>query len=142
MAEKSFGKKILPHVWKAALKAAIILIFFFLCSTLVQPLEDMFPGFKPLLGAFVATYVFFVVAGELLSGTIFHYMFNVGKALFFILYFIYALEGGVIAGSVEIVQFTVDLTVLLGVLILLELLGLARSLLQAVHFLAEQAERS
>ncbi|MEA2090689.1 MAG: hypothetical protein U9O89_08075 [Thermoproteota archaeon] len=142
MAEKSFRKKILPHIWKAALKAAVILVLFFLFSTLIEPLEDVFPGFKLLLGAFVAMYVFFVVASELSSGTIFHYMFNVGKALFLILYFIYALEGGVIAGSVEIVHFTVDLTLLLGVLILLQLLGLAKSLLQAVHFLAEQAERS
>lgn len=138
MVEKSFRKKLFSHVWKAALKAAIILILFLLFSKIAEPLETMFPGFKMLSETFVLVYLFFVVVGELLSGTIFHCMFNVGKNLFLILYFVYALGGGVITGSFEMVRFMVDLTVFLGMLILLGLLGLAKSLLEAVHFLVKQ----
>jgi hypothetical protein len=142
MAEKEpFIKRLLPHIWKAVIKAAIILILFLLFSMLSDPFEETYPGFRLLLGTFVAMYIFFVVARELTSGTIIHYMIDIGKALFLILYFIYALDGGVIAGSVEIVHFTVDLTLLLIVLILLELLGLAKSLLQTANFLAKQSER-
>jgi hypothetical protein len=81
-----------------------------------------------------------MIVGELASGTIYQYFFNVAKALFVIGYLIYSLGGGIFGMTFQNVNLMIDLRLFLAVATLLGLLGLAKSILQAVNYMSEKAE--
>jgi len=136
----------LPRILKATIKG---LFYFFILyvvpSFLISQMSETAPGlFSSLTGLvnlFVIVIVFFVVASELTSGTIFQHAFNVGKAIILIVFFVLALGGGVVTLDVERIHLFADLRVVLGMLIVIDLLSLAKSVLQAVNFLLDRAER-
>jgi len=136
-------RRILPKVLKATVKG---LLWFFLLYVLPmlflsELAEKVLPGYTQLLSTFAIVIVFFVVVSELLAGTIFQYVFNIGKALVFMGFFIYALNGGFVAFDFNIVHIEADLRVYLAMLLIIDFLGLAKSLLQAIEFLAKKTER-
>ncbi len=100
----------------------------------------MLQSYTQVLSSFAIVIVFFVVVSELLTGTIFQHVLNIGKALVFMAYFIYALNGGSIAFDFESMHIEADLTVYLAMLLVIDLLGLAKSLLQAINFLVKKTE--
>lgn len=99
------------------------------------------PSYTQLLRTFAIIIVFFVVASVLLAGTIFQHAFNMGKALVFMGFFIYALNGGFISLDFESIHVEADLRVYLAMLLTIDFIGLAKSLLQAMDFLAKRTER-
>jgi hypothetical protein len=122
------------------------LLWFFLLYVLPTLLlselvKGVLPSYTQLLSVFAIVIVFFVVVSELLAGTIFQYAFNIGKALVFMAFFIYALNGGFIAFDFEFLHIEADLRVYLAMLLTIDFLGLAKSLLQAIDFLAKKTER-
>ena len=141
-----FLRRILPKVLKATVMG---LLWFFLLyalpmlllSQLPAQAEEMLPGYTQLLSTFAIVIVFFVVASELLAGTIFQYALNIGKALVFMAFFISALNGGFIAFDFEFIHIEADLRVYLAMLLTIDFMGLAKSLLQAIDFLAKKTER-
>ena len=56
--------------------------------------------------------------------------------------FVYSFNCGIVAVDVETVHAIVDLSVLLGMLILISLIGLAKNLIGAISFLSEKNELS
>ncbi len=56
-------------------------------------------------------------------------------------FFIYALNGGFVALNLEFVHIEADLRVYLAMLLTIDFLGLAKSLLQTIDFLAKKTER-
>lgn len=140
---QGFLRRILPKVLRAAV---IGLLWYFLLYTLPVLLlselaEEVFLGYTQLLSTFAIAIVFFVVASELLAGTIFQYALNIGKALVFMAYFIFALNGGFLEFDFESVHIEADLRVYLAMLLIIDFLGLAKGLLQAIDFLAKKTER-
>ena len=150
---KSFLKKIMPNVTKAVLKGFIMFLLTYLLPTLV--IEAMLPSSSPfgipseyttLLYAFSAVIVFFTVITELFSGTILQHAFCVGRAIVLIVYFVYALNGGIfvstfqIPGQQQVIHIFADLRAFLAVLIFINLLGFAKGMLQAINFLSGKAE--
>ncbi len=103
--------------------------------------EEALPGYTQLLSTFAIVIVFFVVVSGLLAGTIFQHVFNIGKALVFMAFFIYALNGGFVALNLEFVHIEADLRVYLAMLLTIDFLGLAKSLLLTIDFLAKKTER-
>jgi len=85
-------------------------------------------------------YILLMIVGELTSGTIFQYFFSVAKALFVIGYLIFSLNGGILSLTFQNVSLMVDLRLFLAIAMLLSLLGLAKSVLQAVNYMSEKAE--
>lgn len=136
-------KKILPKVLKATVMGLLWFFLLYVLPTLLfsELAEEVLPGYTQLLRTFAIVIVFFVVVGELLAGTVFHYALNIGKALVFMVFFIYTLNGGFFAFDFETVHVEADLRVYLAMLLFVDFLGLAKSLLQAVNFLAERTER-
>ncbi|MGD8505529.1 MAG: hypothetical protein PVF15_02565 [Candidatus Bathyarchaeota archaeon] len=135
--------KILPRVLKAAVKG---ILWFFLLYVLPmlflsELAEEVLPGYTQLFSTFAIIIVLFVVVSELLAGTIYQHAFNIGKALLFMGFFISALNGGFVAFDFESVHIEADLRIYLAMLLTIDFLGLARSLLQAVAFLAKKTER-
>jgi len=135
----------LPRVVKAVIKGLLWFIFLyvvpmFIISGLSELAPEIFSSYEQLLPVFVAIVLFFVVASELASGTIFQHAFNIGKALILMIFIVYALQGGIISIDIMNIHLLADLRIYLAMLLTIDLLGLAKSVLQAINFLSEKAE--
>ena len=150
---KSVLKKIMPNVTRAALKGFIMFILTYLLPTLfVEAILSSSSPFRmpseytSLLYVFSAIVVFFTVVTELFSGTVLQHAFGVGKAIVLVVYFVYALNGGIfvstfqIPGQQQVIHIFADLRAFLAVLIFINLLGFAKGMLQAIDFLSGKAE--
>jgi len=140
----------LPRIVKATVKGAVYFVFLYLVpqlliSQMAEVAPELFAGYGQLLGLFAAVVIFFVVASELTSGSIFQHAFNVGRALILIIFFVLALNGGIVSLNLNVesvpINIWADLRIYLMMLITIDLIGLARSILQAVSFLSEKAEQ-
>jgi hypothetical protein len=140
----------LPRIVKATVKAVLYLILLYIIpmmivSQLAAMAPEIFADYMDYLTIFAAIVIFSVVASELTAGTIFQHAFNIGRALILIVFFILALRGGIISQDIAVesfhVHFLVDLRIYLAMLISIDLLNLAKSLLQAISFLSERVEQ-
>jgi hypothetical protein len=148
---KSLPRRMLPRVIKAAIKGIIYLFAFYLVPMFfVSQLSGFAPqlleDYQQLVAVFAAITIFFAVAIELTSGTIYQHALNIGKALVLVIYFVLALDGGVVKLNFDIIEgqrinIVVDLRTYLMMLISIDFLGLAKSVLQMVNFLSERTER-
>ena len=142
-ANNDFKKRVRNFTFKA-LKATVKGILFygiyFVLWMFVAPISEIAPGFQQMIETFVMVYIFLIIIGELTSGTIFQYFFNVAKALFVIGYLIFSLKGGIFGLTFQNVSLMVDLRLFLVIAMLLGLLGLAKSVLQAINYMNEKAE--
>ena len=130
----------LPRVLKATLGSIIVfLLFYFAPSLLIS--ESFLPSEYTLsMNVFATIIIVFIVVIELTSGTIFQYMFSFLRALVLIAFFIFTLGRGIITVTIQTVHVAVDLNIFLAILVLIELLGMAKNVLGAVHFLSEKVE--
>ena len=142
-ANNDFKKRVRNFTFKA-LKATVKGILFygiyFVLWMFVAPISEMVPGFQQMIETFVMVYILLIIIGELTSGTIFQYFFNVAKALFVIGYLIFSLKSGIFGLTFQNVSLMVDLRLFLVIAMLLGLLGLAKSVLQAINYMNEKAE--
>jgi len=155
LAENESGKalvrRMLPRVVKAAAKGAVYFVIFyvlpmFFVSQLSKIAPQLFTDYGQLVTVFAAVAVFFVVASELLAGTIYQHALNIGKAIVFMIFIVFALNGGVVKFDVDLMEtqrisIGADLRIYLLALITIDLLGLARSVIQAITFLSEKTEK-
>lgn len=125
---------------KATIKAVIFYVFYLVLWSFVAPVSEFVPGLQLMIEAFVIVYIVLMIISELTSGTIFQYFFSVARALFVIGYLIASLGGGIIGLTVENVNLMIDFRLVLAIAMLLSLLGLAKSVLQAVNYMSERAE--
>jgi hypothetical protein len=112
----------------------------FIISSLSGLAPGVFTDYGQLLNVFVAIIIFFVVASELTSGTILQHAFNIGKALILMVFIVLALEGGIVSINFQGINIVADLRLYLFMLLTIDFLGLAKSVLQAVNFLSEKTE--
>lgn len=130
----------------AVVKGILYFVFFyalpfFVVSLISQFAPEIFARYVETLQIFVALLIFFAVAAELTKGTMYHHAFNVGRAIVLLVFFVLAFNGGIIQMTVQGIRIRADLTVYLLMLITVDLMGLAKSLLQAVDFMHEKAEQ-
>lgn len=149
---KSFLKRIMPRVVKAALKGFIMLLLTYILPTLAMqammaaelPFGGLPSEYTTLFYTFSVIVVFFTVLTELFSGTILQHAFSIGRALVLIVYFIYALNGGILTSTFSIEGQTIhifaDLRAFLGLIIFVNLLGFAKDMFQAINFLSGKVE--
>lgn len=146
---RSLFRRLFPRVIKATLWGTMTFFVYYLPYQLFIMPMLMFPGAADLISgtlfyAFIGIVVFFAVVIKLCSDTIFQHVFSIARALILMIYFIYAFRGGIIAlaPSVGDVTFNImlDLRVFLYMVLLINLLGLGKSLLHAIDFLARERE--
>jgi uncharacterized ion transporter superfamily protein YfcC len=125
---------------KATIKATIFYAIYFIVSGFLAPVSELIPGFQQMVETFVMVYIVLMIIGDLTSGTIYQHFFNAAKALFVMAYLILSLNGGLFGVTFENVNLVVDLRLFLVVAMLLSLLGLAKSVLQAINYMNEKAE--
>ena len=135
-------KRILWKASKAALAGFFTLLLVYFLPTLLFPVNVLPEEYMPLFQLFVIISVSFAVVIELFSGTIIQHMLGIAKALILITFFFYAFDGGVVTADIEMTRVIIDLRVFLAILILVNLLGLAKNVLGAISFLSEKTENS
>ena len=125
---------------KAAIKGILFYIIYFVLSQLLAPVSTLVPSLQQMIETFFIVYIVLMIVGDLTSGTIYQHFFNAAKALFVIGYLLFSLRGGVFGASFENVSLMVDLRMFLVIAVLLSLLGLAKTVLQAINYMSEKAE--
>jgi len=132
-------RKIGVRALKAAAKGILVYILYFILSLFLAQFMEMVPTLQQSIEAFVTLYLILMVIGDFLADTIYHYFFGAGKSLFVIFYLILSLKSGVVSTSFGSINLLVDLRLFLVIAMLLSLLGLARSVFQAINFMNEKA---
>jgi len=145
MAENANKRNLLVRsiVWraiKAAVKAVLFYAIYLLIWSFLVPISEYVPAIQQIAETFVAVYIVLMMIGEFTSGTIYAQAFNVARALFVIAYLLMSVQGGVFSMSFGGVSLMVDLSFLMVFAMLLGLLGVARSIMQAINYLAQKAE--
>ena len=136
----------LPRVIKAVIWGLLWFVFLYalpmlLISILSRIAPTLFERYGLYLDVFIITILFFVVASELTAGTIFQHALNIGKALILMMFIVYALSGGIVAIDLENIHVVADLRIYLLMLLMIDFLGLAKDVLQAINFLSERTEK-
>lgn len=143
---KGLIEKLIPRVLKATLWGALTYVFVYYLPMLIYPMDLLPLEYSQLFYLFVGIVVFFAVVTKLFSGTILEYAFGIARALIMIIYFIAVFDGGIVSLTMPMmgttVNLVVDLKAFLTILILVNLLGVAKSMFQATKFLAKKVETS
>jgi hypothetical protein len=100
----------------------------------------LIPGLQGMLTTFVTVYVALMVVSDLTSGSLIQHFFNGAKSLFVIAYFIFSLNSGILEYNLGNMNLIIDVRLFLMLATLFELLGLAKSIMQAIHFVNEKVE--
>ena len=135
-------QKITFRALKGTLKGVLFYTLYFVLWMFLSPVSEIAPSFQQAVETFVMVYIFLIISGEVTSGTVFQHFFNTARALFMICYLIFALEDGILSTTFQNANLIVDLRLFFTVAILLSVLGFAKSILQAIHFLNERAEHA
>jgi hypothetical protein len=141
---KSFLRMMVPRILKAVLWCFLIGVGFLLLeSFLALFFFDFYPEAQKLFGIFTWAILVFVFLDKVSEGTIYKYMFMIGRSFFLILYFIYATNGGVL--TVKALGFfegsglrvTLQFAPIVVLLVLGNLITMVKDIIQAINFLTE-----
>ncbi|MCW4016663.1 MAG: hypothetical protein NWF06_09865 [Candidatus Bathyarchaeota archaeon] len=142
LTEKMIMKTVFPRVLKATIWGSItFLIVYYL------PMQFLSTGILPLdysvaLLDFAMISVFFVVVGQLLSGTIIGCGFGIARALVIMFFFFSVADGGIFSLMLPItevtIEFTVDLSIVLLMIVSVNLFDIAKNLLEAITLLTDK----
>ena len=103
------------------------------------------PSPEALLVYFATMAVFFAVAIELTRDTVLEHAFSIGRGLAFLFFVIYATGGGLLTLTLSRmgvpIEMTIDASRLVLILVGIGLLDVGRSILNAVNWACEKAER-
>jgi uncharacterized ion transporter superfamily protein YfcC len=127
-------------VAKATIKATLVYMLYFVLSPYLAALSTIAPGFTETIELFVAVTIVLMILSDLTANTIFQCFLNAGRAIFTLAYLVFAMGDGVLNFKYESFSLTVNLTSFYAIAALLGLLGLARSVMQAINFMSERAE--
>jgi uncharacterized ion transporter superfamily protein YfcC len=139
-SSQSKVKNVAFRVVKATLKAVLVYLLYFFLTLSLAPIFKLIPRFMGSIETFVVVFIVLMILGDLTERTIFQCFFSTARSLFVITYLILSLGNGIINIGFENFSLTVNLTMFYTIAALLSLLGLARSMLQAINFINERAE--
>lgn len=134
------AKKLVFNALKATIKGVIFYLAYFILWGFLAPAAEYIPGLAESVEIFVIIYIVLMIIGQLTAGTIYQHFFNTAKALFVIGYLLLSLKSGIFSANFENLTFFVDLRTFLVIAMLLGLLGLAKSVIEAINYMTEKAE--
>ena len=138
---KKFPKRNLSiRILKAGVKAVLVYVAYFIFTLLTQQVYELIGEYSPFIEGFFIAIAIFVFLIEFSSGTIFKYMLEFARSLFVIFYLIIALKSGIIDVNIQNVTLILNLQFFLLMLISINLIEIARTVLSAIDFLHEEAE--
>jgi hypothetical protein len=133
-------RKAVFTIAKTAIKTAIVCILYVILSQVLAPLSPLVPGLQGMLQTFVIVYVALMIVSNLTSGTVFQHIFGAARCGFVMAYLIVSLNSGIFDYTFGSVSLMVDLRVFLVIMMMLEILGLAKSVILAIDFVSQKAE--
>ena len=137
--KKLFYNNFLPRIAKAAIYGLITYLIFYYIPLLVFSSTLIPFEYKTILMDFTLISIFFVVIGQLLSGTIYGCAFGVARALITIAYFFTIVNSGIFSLILPIdevkIGLTVDISIILLMIISVNLFDIARNLLVGINIL-------
>ena len=133
-------RRLLFRIAKTALKVAFIVVIYMLCSQILAQISVPIPGLQGMITTFVIVYVAFMIISDLTSGSILQHFFNGAKSVFVIAYFIFSLNSGILDYTFGNMNLMVDVRLFVMLVMLFGLLGLAKSIIQAISFMNEKLE--
>jgi hypothetical protein len=140
-------KTVLPRVLKAAFWGTLTFVIVYYLPMMLIP-TDIPQGLIPFdiadtLFGFAVISVFFTVVGHLLAGTIIGCGFGIVKAIIIIVFFFTVSDGGIFHLAIPYAGATfnlsVDVTIILLMVVSVGLLGIAKSLFEAITILTENS---
>ena len=143
LEDSSVKKKIRKGVYtvaKTAIKTAVVCIIYVIVSQLLAPFSMFIPGLHQMIQTFVIVYVVLMIVSNLTSGTVFQHVFGAARCGFVMAYLIISLNSGIFDYTFGNLSLMVDLRLFLIIVMLLEILGLAKSAIQAIDFVSQKAE--
>jgi hypothetical protein len=133
-------RKLSFRIAKTAIKVVIIVVIYMLCSQILGQASILIPGLQGMITTFMIVYVALMVVSDLTSGSIIQHFFNGARSLFVIAYFIFSLNSGILDYTLGNMNLMIDVRLFLVLVMLFGLLGLAKSIIQAISFVSEKLE--
>jgi hypothetical protein len=128
------------RIAKTAIKVVVIVVIYMLCSQILGQASVFIPGLQGIITTFMIVYVALMVVSDLTSGSIIQHFFNGARSLFVIAYFIFSLNSGILDYTLGNMNLMIDVRLFLVLVMLFGLLGLAKSIIQAISFVSEKIE--
>ena len=141
--DSSYRKKMRKTVFtvaKTVIKTAIVCILYVILSQVLAPLSPLVPDLQQMLQTFIIVYVALMIVSNLTSGTVFQHIFGAARCGFVMAYLIVSLNSGIFDYTFGSVSLMVDLRMFLVIVMMLEILGLAKSVILAIDFVSQKAE--
>ena len=136
-------KKAIPRVLKATVWGSLTFLIVYYLPMMLYPTDILPFDYATQLIQFATIAVFFAVVGQLFSGTIIGCGFGIARALVIIAYFFAVSDGGVFRVTLPVSEVTVNLAVDISILLLMivsvNLLSIAKNLLEAITLLTEKS---
>ncbi len=133
--EKTF-RKLIKRIAKATLATAIVGAFWLFLWILLSVFA-VFPEYLTFFAILAWATLFFTFAIRVSEDTIYKYCFIIARAFFLIIYLAYATNCGILTLNFMDFQLTVEFVPLLALMIAINLLAIARGLLQAIEFVSQ-----
>ena len=137
-----FLNRNLLKILKATILTAAMGFFFLLMwwFFVLRFLTD-YPEIQMLFIVLVLASLFFTFVIKITEGTVYKYGFLVGRALFMIIYLIYATNEGIFTTTFDAdfakIRLVMDFVPLLALMVFLSILDITKSILQALEFVSE-----
>ncbi len=128
------------RIAKIALKVAFIAIVYVFSLQILAQISVPIPDLQGMITTFVVVYAIFMIISDLTAGSIYQHFFGGAKSIFVIAYFIVALNSGILNYTFGGIDLIIDIRLFVMLLMLFGLLGLAKSIMQAINFMNERLE--
>jgi hypothetical protein len=133
-------RKAIFTVAKTAIKTALVCVLYVIVSRLLEPVSTFIPNLQQMIQTFVIVYVVLMIISNLTSGTVFQHVFGAARCCFVMAYLIISSNSGIFDYTFGNLSLMVDLRLFLIIVMLLEILGMAKSVIQAIDFVSQKAE--
>jgi hypothetical protein len=125
------------RIAKTTIITAVTGVFWLILWLLISSLLANYPEYLALFAVLAWTSLFFTFTMKVSEGTIYKYILIIARALFFIVYVAYTTNCGVLTVKIEEFTLTIEFIPLLALMIFINLLAMARGLLQTIEFTSQ-----
>ena len=130
-------RKLFRRIAKATLMTVVAGIFWLVLWLLISSFLANFPEYLTRFAVLAWALLYFTFAIKVSEDTIYKYILIIARAFFLIVYVAYTTNYGVLTVKIEDFTFTVEFIPLLALMIAINLLAMARGLLQAIEFTSQ-----
>jgi len=135
-------KTVIPRVLKATVWGSATFLIIYYIPMMLIPTDFLPIDYATTLFNFTLISVFFVVARQLLSGTIIGCGFGIARALVIIVYFFTVANGGIFSLVLPITEVTVnatfDISIILLMIVSVNLFDIVKNILEAITILTNK----